>query len=192
MLYLLASAAFPELASLFLQLLKSRAEAPEKIVGNPHIALFLNNLIASFLCSYGGAVTCLVFLRLDDSFDPRLRLLRRLDRRLEMVRDERLRFYLALFMYPVLILFINGAVLGFLFGFFIPSPMEYLARLTPHLATELPAILLSGGIGIGIGERVLPRLNTDFRTELGEAVKSSLKLYAAVLALLAVSAYLEA
>jgi uncharacterized membrane protein SpoIIM required for sporulation len=190
-LFLLISVAAPELKSLILLLLKTKIEAQEKLVRNPSMAILLNNLIASLLCSYGGFLTTMAFLRLGEVSDPSLRVLRRLDRRLSQIRDDRLKFYLSLFIFPVFILFLNGAVLGFLFGFFLHSPAEYFARLNSHGITELPAIILSGSIGLKIGEAMLPRLNTDFEAELTEEVRRSLKDYILVVALLVVSAYLE-
>ncbi len=190
-LFLLISVVAPGLRDFILLLLKAKVRAQENFTGSPAMAILLNNLLASLLCSYGGFFTTMAFLRLGEVSDPRLRVLRRLDRRLSQIRDDRLKFYLSLFIFPVFILFLNGAVLGFLFGFFIHSPAEYFARLNSHGITELPAIILSGSIGLRIGERMLPRLNTDFEKELTVEVKQSLKIYVYVIILLAVSAYLE-
>lgn len=190
-LSLLIGIVAPELKSLILLLLRAKIEAQESLVRDVGVAILLNNLFASLLCSYGGFFTTKAFLRLGSGSDARLRILRRLDPRLRHVKEESLKFYLSLFIFPVFILFLNGAVLGFLFGFFIHSPAEYFARLNSHGITELPAIILSGSIGLRIGERMLPRLNTDFEKELTVEVKQSLKIYVYVIILLAVSAYLE-
>jgi uncharacterized membrane protein SpoIIM required for sporulation len=191
-IYTLLSAALPQLRQLLLELLVSKARAQEALVGSAGYAIILNNLLASLLASYGGVLTTLAFLKLKTPPDPRLRFLKRLDGRLHSAGEEALKFYLSLFLIPAGVLLLNGAVLGFLLGFFLSSPEEYLARLLPHAIFELPAILLSAGIGIRIGDAVLPKLNPRLGSELLREVRSSLPLYLLVVLLLCLAAYLEA
>ena len=191
-LSLLIGIVAPELKSLILLLLRAKIEAQESLVRDVGVAILLNNLFASLLCSYGGFFTTKAFLRLGSGSDARLRILRRLDPRLRHVKEESLKFYLSLFIFPVFILFLNGAVLGFLFGFYTDSPGEYLQRLYPHVIAELPAIILSGSIGLRIAGALLPWLNTNFEKMLTIEVKESLRVYTLVLGLLFIGAYLEA
>ncbi len=189
--FALMSITLPQLRQLLLAMLTAKVQSQEALLGSAGYGVFINNLLASLLCSYGGFFATIAFLRLGSDSDPRLRHLRRLDRRLGEVGDEALKFYLSLFTFPVFILFLNGAVLGFLLGFFVHSPGEYFARLMPHALTELPAILLSGSIGLKIAESVLPELGTDFRARLKQEAVRSIPAYTLVVLLLAVSAYLE-
>ncbi|NOZ59277.1 MAG: stage II sporulation protein M [Euryarchaeota archaeon] len=191
-LFALLSAALPQLRQMLLELLVSKAEAQEAIVGSAGYAILLNNLLASLLASYGGVLTTLAFARLDAAPDPRLGALRRLDGRLRNAGEEALKFYLSLFLIPAGVLLLNGAVLGFLLGFYLSSPGEYLARLLPHAIFELPAILLSAGIGIKIGDALLPELGTRLQAELLRQARRTLPLYLLVVLLLCVGAYLEA
>lgn len=184
---------FPELRDFILMLLKSRSRAQESFVEEaPGLGIFINNLLASLLCSYGGVLNTAIFIRLKSKSDPRLRALAKLDKRVLKVSEERLRFYLSLFTIPVFILLFTGLTLGFISGFYTGSPGLFVLRLYPHGIAELPAIVISGSVGLSIAESALREMNRNFSKAMLREAKHSLKFYAVVPPLLALAAYLEA
>ena len=58
---------------------------------------------------------------------------------------------------PLLIIFINGLVIGIVFEYFAKeaSPMFFLVGIIPHGIIELPMFILAGAVGFRIGVRIL-------------------------------------
>lgn len=106
---------FPGIYYAFLELLGRKIEAQASITKSMSLAIILNNLAASFLCSYGGFV----------------------DRTIASIPDERLRYYLPLYIFPTFILVLNGFVLGAFFIFYLQNLEKYYGGLFPHAYFEL-------------------------------------------------------
>ncbi len=90
---------------------------------------------------------------------------------------------------PILILFVNGVVLGALLAYTstLYSMPEVLALILPHGVFEIPAFILACGIGVDIAARVLER---GFRDTLAR-LDAYMSAYRIVLLLLAIAAAIE-
>lgn len=184
---------FPSIYYAFLKLLAKKIQAQSSIVGSLPLAVILNNFIASFLCSYGGFVFTRIFLLLKSSPSAFLRKLAIFDERVSTISPEKLKHYLSLYIFPVFILFLNGFVLGAFFVFYIQNLEKYFVALLPHGYFELPAIILSGSIGLEIADRAIshPGDLEEFGRELNALARNKLLKYLAVIALLGIGGILE-
>jgi len=161
---------FPSLYNLIFGALQERMEAQSKIVSNPFIGILLNNITASFITAYGGVFLTRLFLFLKS--------------------DEKSLKY-SLFLFPYSVLLLNGFILGVFFNAL--GIEKFIRGLLPHGVLEIPAILLSGSIGIEIGEKSLKYIEN--REKLREKIifnaKKSIKNYFIVILLLLIAGFLE-
>ncbi|MEE8168811.1 MAG: stage II sporulation protein M [Candidatus Hydrothermarchaeales archaeon] len=184
---------FPALYYAFLALLIKKAEVQKEVLGgNPALSISLNNVFAAFMCAYGGYLTSRVFLHFDSSAHSTVaRILRLLDAKIARLPIERVKHYLALYTFPIFILFFNGFVLGAFFILYSENLEAYFANLLPHAFFEIPGILLAGSIGLSIAERAVFS-EGEFRKKLDTEARKELLYYALVVGLLIIGALLEA
>ncbi|MFH1773341.1 MAG: stage II sporulation protein M [Methanobacteriota archaeon] len=184
---------FPSIYYAFLALLGRKIEAQAGAVGSLSLAIILNNLIASFLCSYGGFIATKAFLILKSGPSTFLIKLSFFDKRVEAISPEKLKYYLSLYIFPAFILFLNGFVLGAFFIFYIQNLEKYYGGLFLHGYFELSAIILSGSIGLEIADRAISSVEDleKFRRELNVLARGKILKYFLVVALLIVGGILE-
>ncbi|MDI6654907.1 MAG: stage II sporulation protein M, partial [Candidatus Hydrothermarchaeota archaeon] len=91
------------------------------------------------------------------------------------------------------ILFLNGFVLGAFFIFYIQNLEKYYGGLFLHGYFELPAIILSGSIGLEIAGKAISSVGDleKFRRELNVLAGGKILKYFLVVALLIVGGILE-
>jgi hypothetical protein len=186
---------YPPLYHWFLELLRRKVESQSNLIEDPALMIGTNNLFASFMLAYGGYLMARAFLWLDtDETSDLLRLLRYLDRTLQDIGENHLKFYLALFAVPVGILFLNGFVLGAFFVLYIQDLEAYFAYLLPHGYFEIPAILLAGSIGLEIayrGKAALPAFE-GFKQAISREAASEMGRFLVVVIMVVIGANLEA
>jgi|GEM_PF-1525689 len=184
---------FPDIYYAFLKLLGKKIEAQASIAKSLPLAIILNNLVASFLCSYGGFVFTKIFLTLGSESPKFLRKLAFFDSTVASIPDEKLRYYLPLHIFPIFILLLNGFILGAFFIFYIQNLEKYSGALLPHSYFELPAIILSGAIGLEIAGRAIshPGDLEEFRRELNALAKNRILKYFIVVVLLVIGGVVE-
>lgn len=184
---------FPGIYYAFLKLLGKKIETQASIARSLPLAIILNNLAASFLCSYGGFIFARIFLIFSGGPPKILRKLAFLDSTVASIPDERLRYYLPLHIFPTFILVLNGFVLGAFFIFYLQNLEKYYGGLFPHAYFELPAIILSGSIGLEIAGRASSSSGNleEFKRELNALAKSRILRYCLVVALLVVGGVVE-
>lgn len=175
----------------FLLLLEKKTQVQTSAVGSYSLAILLNNLLASFLCAYGGYFMTKAFLLIDSRSSTLVARLGFLDKRIARLSRERLKYYLSLHALPAFVLFFNGLVLGFLFVLYYDRPSDYFKGLMPHGFFEIPAILLAGSIGYRIADAVFSE-SEDFKEELEKRGKREITRFLLVIALLIFAAFLEA
>jgi uncharacterized membrane protein SpoIIM required for sporulation len=180
----------PGLYLYLLYLLEKKVTTQSAIAGGYSMGVFLNNLLASLMCSYGGYFTTRIFLKLKTPGSPGVRKLSFLEGRVKSLQNEELKYFLSLHTLPVFILGFNGLVLGFLLILYASQLPEYLGGILPHGFFELPAIILAGSIGYFIAEAIFASPE-DFKKELNVRALKEVPRYAMVLLLLAAGAYLE-
>lgn len=184
---------FPGIYYAFLKLLAKKIQAQSSLVKSMPLAIILNNFIASFICSYGGFICTRIFLSLKSSSSVFLRKLAIFDKRMNAISPEKLKYYLSLHIFPVFVLFLNGFVLGAFFIFYIQNLEKYYSGLFPHAYFELPAIILSGSIGLEIAHRAISSVEDleKFERELNALARGKLLKYLVVIALLVAGGILE-
>lgn len=186
---------YPSLYYAFLALLLKKEDVQEEVAealgGNLAISIGLNNILASLLCAYGGYLATMTFLRFKTSTSQTMvRILRYLDEKIASLPRDRVKYYLALYVFPTFILFVNGFVLGAFFILYNENLESYFSNLMPHGFFEIPAILLSGSIGLSIAEDSVFS-EGDLREKLNNKAQKQLLNYALVVELLVISALLE-
>jgi|Deesub1362B_J571_1020462.scaffolds.fasta_scaffold00065_111 stage II sporulation protein M len=99
-------------------------------------------------------------------------------------------FFLAIF--PILFLFSNGFILGMLYEITRESigPQGFLIAILPHGILEIPALLISGALGIRLGYSFIQflRRKADFKRELADSLRIYFKF---ILPLLIIAAFIE-
>ncbi|MFQ5801194.1 MAG: stage II sporulation protein M, partial [Candidatus Hydrothermarchaeales archaeon] len=95
-----------------------------------------------------------------------------------------------LYFLPVGILFVNGGVLGFFAVLYKEHVYRYLAGIFPHGFFEIPAIILSGAIGLAISEET-QGTGVDFQRDLNGVVKRKLSRFGIVVLLIIIGGLLE-
>jgi len=99
-------------------------------------------------------------------------------------------FGIGLGIFPAITALINGYLLGFVSrGVSNSEGISVLWRLAPHGIFELPAVLISIGIGIKIGFDILRKDRTSMRENFIEAIRV---FFFVILPLLAIAATIEA
>lgn len=160
------------------------------------MVIILNNVSASFLCSYGGYFLTKIYMLLGTgSSSTLLRRLSFFDKRVDGIPEDRLKYYLSLYAFPVFILFLNGVVLGaFLLLFLVYYSQDvpgYIRALLPHGLFEIPGIIISGAIGLEIAELSAFKKGSGFRASLDEVAREKLLKYLLVIFLLTVGGVVE-
>ncbi len=184
---------FPGIYYAFLELLGRKIEAQASVTKSMSLAIIFNNLAASFLCSYGGFVFTWIFLIFGNGVPKLLRKLEFLDSTVASIPDERLRYYLPLYIFPTFILLLNGFVLGAFFIFYLQNLEKYYGGLFPHAYFELPAIILSGSIGLEIADKAISNVEDleKFKRELNALAKGRILKYCLVVVLLVIGGVVE-
>ena len=170
---------FPEIYLAFIELLIRKMEVQMEFGKSFHLGIptviILNNVSASFIMSYGGTLLCRIYMALKEGTVKAC--------------------YLLLHVFPVLVLFLNGFVLGaFLLmylTYYSERVFEFLAGLFPHGIFEIPGIILAGAIGLRIAE--LGRLENvaELKNRMNGAAKGTLGRYVIVVALLVIGGIME-
>ncbi len=157
----------------FIEALKEKVEMQSIISKNFLFTIIFNNIFASFMCSFGSYFLSRLFVFLKSD-----------DRSLKI----------SLFLFPYSILFINGLVLGIFLGHFLFLDLSmFIYGIFPHGIFEIPAIILSGAIGIEIGSRGVLFINERNRliTETKIIAKKKIKEYILVIFLLLIAGIIE-
>ncbi|GBE18156.1 hypothetical protein BMS3Abin16_00748 [archaeon BMS3Abin16] len=160
---------YPSLYEAFLEFLRRRVETQSAFIENFTLMIIVNNLLAASIASFGG-VGVSKFVNI---FSPKA------------AKNKALLYFL-----PVGILFVNGEVLGLLAALFAEHIPRFLSGIFPHGFFEIPAILLSGAIGLEISEES-KNFEENFQTDLNNHAKQSLKKFTIVVLLIIIGAMLE-
>ncbi|HOM96649.1 MAG: stage II sporulation protein M [Candidatus Methanofastidiosa archaeon] len=98
-------------------------------------------------------------------------------------------------LFPFLSLWLNGTILGLLYGKFMvegESPIVFLIGILPHGIIEVPAIAIAASQGFRIGKEVIFPPQGKSRSEsLRINLKKGIKLFAIILPLLLIAAFIE-
>ncbi|MBI4344931.1 MAG: stage II sporulation protein M [Euryarchaeota archaeon] len=177
-----------------LRLLAAKAGAQTAAVGSLPLMIILNNLLASFVGAYLGYLLARLFLYTDPPpSQSSARLLKALDGRLAGADPRGLRFYLPLYLLPLFSLLFNGFILGGFLGLYLSDLGQYAARLYPHAILEIPAIVLSGSIGLTLAEGSIGSLEgPGLRNALDRGARSALPMYVLASLLLVAAGFMEA
>ncbi len=177
-----------------LRLLAAKAGAQTAAAGSLPLMIILNNLLASFIGAYLGYLLARLFLYTDPPpSQASARLLKALDGRLAEISPQGLRFYLPLYLLPLFSLLFNGFILGGFLGLYISDLGQYAARLYPHAILEIPAIVLSGSIGLALAEENVGALeDPGLRAALDREAIGTLPRYLLASAMLMAAGLLEA
>lgn len=170
---------FPQVYLALINLLIRKIEAQMEFGKAFHLnvsaVIILNNVSASFIMSYGGVLLSKI--------------------RMAMNGGTMGSYYLLLRTFPVLILFLNGFVLGaFLIlylTYYHERVFEFLAALFPHGVFEIPGIILAGAIGLKIAELGKSGNVLELKSRLNKVVKGTLRQYIAVVVLLVIGGIIE-
>jgi uncharacterized membrane protein SpoIIM required for sporulation len=162
-------AVYPSLYNAFLEFLRRKVEAQSMMIENFTLMIIANNLIAASIASFGGvAVSKLVNL-----FDSKTAM------------NKAILYFL-----PVGILFVNGEVLGLLAALYMEHIPRLLSGIFPHGFFEIPAIILSGSIGLEISEESRESVEV-FQNELSRLAKNKAWRFTVVAILIIIGGVLE-
>jgi len=159
----------PSLYQAFLELLRQKIAVQSRLIGNLTLMIILNNLLAAFIASFGGTVVSKAVALIDDSAAMRKSLL---------------------YFLPVGILFVNGEILGLLAALYAENLSIYISGIFPHGFFEIPAIILSGAIGLNISESVNTE-NEDYQEILHRAATEKVGLFIMVVVLIVTGGIIE-
>lgn len=170
---------FPQVYLALINLLIRKIEAEVALGRAFHLnipaVIILNNVSASFIMAYGGVILSRI--------------------RMAISGGTTRAHYLMLRAFPVAILFLNGFVLGaFLvlyLSYFNEKMLSFLAALLPHGSFEIPGVILSGAIGLGIAELGKLESMAELENQMNEKVKCTLKRYALAIVLLVIGGIIE-
>ncbi len=160
---------YPSLYEAFLEFLRRRVETQSRVIENFTLMIIVNNLLAAGIASFGGVGVS----KLVNIFNP------------TAAKNKALLYSL-----PVGILFVNGEILGLLGALYIEQASRFLSGIFPHGFFEIPAIILSGAIGLGISEES-KNFENDFQTDLNNHAKQNLKKFTIVVLLIIIGGMLE-
>lgn len=142
---------------------------------NISAVIILNNVSASFIMAYGGAILSRI--------------------RMAAKGGTMKSHYLLLHTFPVAILFLNGFVLGaFLvlyLSYFHEKMLDFLAALLPHGSFEIPGIILSGSIGLKIAELGKMDSVSKLKNRMNEETMGTLRMYLFAVLLLVIGGIIE-
>lgn len=160
---------YPSLYYAFLELLRQKIMAQSRLIENVVFMIIVNNLLAASISSFGGTAVSKIVSLLD----------------VEGAKRKALFYFL-----PVGILFVNGEVLGLFAVLYVENLSRYLLGVFPHGFFEIPAIILSGTIGLEISEE--SQMSEDlFHGGLNRIVKEKLWKFALVVLLIIVGGVIE-
>lgn len=170
---------FPEIYLALINLLIRKIEAEVAFGRAFHLnfsaVIILNNVSASFILAYGGAMLSRIRMAIKEG----------------TVKSH----YLLLHTFPVLILFLNGFVLGaFLvlyLGYFNERMLDFLTALLPHGTFEIPGIILSGAIGLKISELGKLGRMDELKNRMRDETMGTLRMYLAAVLLLVIGGIIE-
>jgi len=180
---------YPEAYYAFLRLLFLKVEVQRRIVTDLSAMVILNNLVASYICAFGGYFASRFLFYRKVSSSPAL--LERFESIRAVPKGYRMHYF-SLLVFPVFMLFENGFVLGKLFIFYMEFLERYLAMLYPHALLEIPGMLLAGSVGLEIAARSkasFPR--GAFPRELDSFAREGMKRYFLAVVLLVIAGLLE-
>ncbi len=181
---------YPEAYYAFLRLLLLKIELQSEIIKDLSTLVILNNLVASYLCAFGGYFASKFLLYRGVSGSPAFL------KRFKSIKEipERYRMhYLSLSIFPIFMLFENGFVLGKLFIFYMEFLGKYVALLYPHALFEIPGMILAGAIGLEIATSSKASFfgKGGFPQELDSVARGGIKRYLIAVALLIIAGMLE-
>jgi uncharacterized membrane protein SpoIIM required for sporulation len=160
---------YPTLYYASLEFLRQKVVSQSKVIENLTLMIIVNNLIAAAIASFGGAGVSKIVNLIDHKF----------------AKNKAILYFL-----PVGILFVNGEVLGLLAVLFVDNIRGYLYGIFPHGFFEIPAIILSGSIGLEISEEC-QKANETFQEHLTMLVRSKLSKFTLVILLIILGGFLE-
>jgi len=171
--------ALPQVYLALINLLIRKIEAQVALGRAFHLnisaVLILNNVSASFIMAYGGVILSRIRMRVSGG----------------TISSH----YLLLRAFPLLILFLNGFVLGaFLvlyLSYFHEKALKFLGGLLPHGTFEIPGIILSGAIGLKIAELGNLKGVGELKNQINGQVKGTLRTYAVAVFLLVIGGIIE-
>ena len=98
-------------------------------------------------------------------------------------------------LFPFMSLWLNGTVLGLLYGKFMAegeSPLVFLIGILPHGIIEIPTIAIAASQGFRIGKEIISPPQGKSRSEsLRINLKKGIRLFAIILPLLLIAAFIE-
>ena len=170
---------FPQVYLALINLLIRKIEAGVAFGRAFHLnfsaVIILNNFSASFIMAYGGSV----LLRI----------------RMAVNGGTMKAYYLLLHTFPVVILFLNGFVLGaFLILYLLyyhERMLDFLTALLPHGTFEIPGIILSGAIGLKIAELGKMDSVSKLKNRMRDETMGTLRMYLAAVLLLVIGGIIE-
>lgn len=162
-------AVYPSLYYAFLEFLRRKVEAQSAFIENFTVMIIANNLLAASLASFGGVGVS----KIVDIFDSKT------------AKNKAILYFL-----PVGILFVNGEVLGLLTALYMEHLPRLLSGIFPHGFFEIPAIILSGSIGLEISEEA-QKIRGGFQEGIFGAAKGKFSKFAFVGLLIIVGGVLE-
>jgi uncharacterized membrane protein SpoIIM required for sporulation len=162
-------AVYPSLYYAFLEFLRRKVEAQSTMIENFTLMIIANNLLAAGIASFGGVGVS----KLVNIFDSKTAM------------NKAFLYFL-----PVGILFVNGEVLGLLAVLYMEHIPRLLSGIFPHGFFEIPAIILSGSIGLEISEEAQQNIE-GFQNKLSRLVKNQAWRFAVVVVLIILGGILE-
>ncbi|MEE8358352.1 MAG: stage II sporulation protein M [Candidatus Hydrothermarchaeales archaeon] len=164
---------YPSIYHIFTGALTKKLEIQRQIIPSLPLMLIVNNTIAALICAFGGYGFTKVYLK-------------------RGIEKERL-YSFTLNIFPVIVLFSSGFVVGAFLPPFINDLTSYFALLLPHGIFELPATILSGSIGFDIADTAhqISRSIEIFAEKIEYKIKSKKNEYVTILILIALGGILE-
>jgi uncharacterized membrane protein SpoIIM required for sporulation len=140
--------------------------------------LLANNLLVSFIAAFGGLLLIRYTIHPDDEPPTSSRITNLLHRLIGEGNETYKEHSVLIFLLPLAVVFVNGAVLGL---FSIGQTMTwkeftvFVAYIIPHGVIELPAVILASTIGYANARRLDPILDSGDLTSFIDAARGILK-----------------
>lgn len=176
---------------------------------NPLASVFFKNSLASLTIIFLGALLCAVEMGvyrgvssktydfLERLTEPMYKMLSSLFQEFKDLRPFFRSCYFYLVFVPYFSMLVNGAVFGFLLGYYYSAGVAvgYLAGLLPHAIVEIPAMFASAILALlildGVKNQIISGDDVGLEDSLKVAVKGSVKNAALIQAALLFAAILE-
>ncbi len=164
---------YPSIYHIFTGALTKKLEIQRQIIPSLSLMLIVNNTIAALICAFGGYGFTKIYLK-------------------RGIEKERL-YSFTLNIFPVMVLFSSGFVVGAFLPLFINDLTSYFALLLPHGIFELPATILSGSVGFDLAETTdqIKRSIKIFEKKIDNTIKTKKKEYAMIIILIVIGGILE-